>query len=145
MTANEKEADARVEQRISPEQALYARVLEWSMRTALVLVLAGFVVYMLELLPARLPASELPNYWALPLHEFLQRTGGVTGWGWLAELRSGDYLVLGSMAVLTAVPFVCLAAVAPAYAGRRDWVYLGVTVALVGVLALAASGVFGTH
>ena len=145
MAVNERETTKQGEQRIAPEQALYARVLEWSMNGALGLVLAGFIVYMLELLPARLPASELPHYWSLSLPEFLLRTGAVRGWQWLAELRSGDYLVLGSMAVLTAVPLVCLVAVAPAYARGRDWAYFGVTMALIAVLVLAASGVFGAH
>jgi FtsH-binding integral membrane protein len=141
MDLNSRESDRAVKERVPPEQVRYARVLDWTMKSSLGLILAGFVIYMLELLPARLPASEMPRYWSLPLRDFVEQTSAVTGWKWIHALHAGEYLALGSMAVLTAIPIICLMAVAPRYAQSRDWAYLGITLALVGVLMVAASGV----
>jgi hypothetical protein len=134
---------ARDALRVSTEQARYARVLDWTMKISLAAIVCCFVAYTAGIAPARLPITELPDYWSLPLREFVGRAGAVTGWSWLALLHRGEYLLLGAMAMLTAVPLICILAIAPVYAARRDWAYLGITALLAGVLMLAACGLAG--
>lgn len=131
--------------RISSEQLRYARVLDVCMRAGLAILAATFAVYLGGLLPAEVTLDELPRLWALPVAEYLRATGAEPGWHWLTRLEKGDSLALGAIALLAGTSFPCLALLAVDYARRRDWTYLGVTISLILVLGLAASGVVRIH
>ncbi|OGA23017.1 MAG: hypothetical protein A3I02_16700 [Betaproteobacteria bacterium RIFCSPLOWO2_02_FULL_67_26] len=130
---------------ISPEQLLYARILDYGMKAGLAVLIAGFAAYLGGALPVQLPFEELPRLWALPVGDYLRDSGMPMGWGWLAMLDRGDVLALTGIVLLAGVSVPCLVVLAFAYAGRGDWAYFGIALALIGVLVLAASGVFGSH
>lgn len=129
----------------SPEQLLYARMLDFGMKAGLAVLIASFAAYIAGALPAQVPLEALPRLWALPVDDYLRESGMPTGWDWLAMLNRGDVLALTGIALLAGVSVPCLAALVPTYAGRGDWAYLGITLALIGVLLLAASGILGAH
>ena len=129
----------------SGEQLRYARVLEFGMKAGLAILAAGFAAYVAGVLPAQVPFDALPRLWGLPVGDYLRESGMPAGWAWLALLDRADALVLGGIALLAGVSVPCLVVLAPAYAQRGDRVYLAITLATVGVLALAASGVPGGH
>jgi hypothetical protein len=133
--------DVTAPDRAASERLHYARVLGAGTRIGLAVLAAGFLVYVLEGLAARVPLTELPAIWTMPASDYLHSTGMPGGWGWLALLNRGDVLPLMGIAILAAVPFVSLIALVPIYAARRDWIYLFIAVLQVAVLALAASGV----
>jgi hypothetical protein len=131
--------------RVSPEQLRYARVLDVCMKAALAFLAATFAVYLFGVLPPQVPLEALPRLWALPVADYLSATAAEPGWYWLTRLTHGDALALGAIAVVAGASFPCLALLAVDYARRRDWAYLGITVSLIVLLGLAASGVVRTH
>jgi len=65
---------------------LYARWLDVATRAGFAISLCAFLVYAGGLLPAYVPLEELPRYWSLPVHRFIEVTGAPQGWAWLGEL-----------------------------------------------------------
>lgn len=130
---------------MSGEQLLYARVLAVGVQLAFALLALGALAYFSGMLEPAVPPSELPRLWTLSASGFLNATGIPGGWGWISMLGRGDMLPLGGIALMAGISVPCLLALIPGYANRRDWVYLGITVALIGVLMLAGAGVFGAH
>jgi hypothetical protein len=130
---------------VSAEQLRYARVLDYGMKTGLILLIAGFTTYVSGLMPAQVPFEALPRLWTLPVGEYLGESGMPSGWAWLSLLASGDVLTVGGIALLAGVSLPCLLVLAPAYAGRRDTGYLAITLMLAGLLVLAASGALVSH
>jgi len=108
-------------------------------------LIVSFLAYVTGMLSPYLALDDLPRLWVLPAGEFLRQSGTEPGWGWLALLARGDMLAMGGVALLAGISIACLALMLPAYARRRDWSYLAITACLVGVLALAASGVIVPH
>ena len=129
----------------SLEQSRYARVLGWGMKLGLVALIAGFGAYLSGVLPVVVPLEALPRLWTLPVADYVRESGMVTGWGWIAMMGRGDTVTTVGIAILAGVSIPCLAALIPLYARARDWPYLVVTLALIGVLVLAASGVLVAH
>ncbi len=129
---------------VSPEQLRYARVLSVGMWTGLALLIATFAAYLAGALPVQAPFEDLPRLWSLPVGQYLHEIGLETGWAWLASGR-GDLLALSGIALLAGLSMPCLLLLVPAYARRGDRAHLVITLALVGVLALAAAGVFVSH
>jgi hypothetical protein len=129
----------------SPEQFRYARLLDWCMKTGLAVLIAGFVVYVSGVLPVLIPFEALPRLWTLPVADYVRESGMATGWGWLAMPGKGDVVITAGIAILAGASVPCLVALVPVYARAKDWPYLIVTVTLIGVLMLAASGVLVAH
>ena len=129
----------------SPEQLRYARFLGYGMKAGLAVLIAGFAAYLGGALPVQVPLEELPRLWALPVGDYLRESGMATGWGWVAMLGRGDVLALTGIVLLSGVSVPCLTLLVPAYAAAGDRAYLVITLLLIGVLVLAASGVLTTH
>jgi hypothetical protein len=133
----------------SEEQLLYAKILAWGTYTGLVILVVTFTLYILGTLTPSLPIQELPNYWTLSAHEyleavnqqFLHREHLVTGWRWVAVLNRGDYLNFLGIAFLALVTIVCYASIVPTLVRKRDWIYSGIAVMEILILVLAASGI----
>ncbi len=88
-------------------QNLYATVLEWITHLGLVILLGTFLLYMLGVFKSLIPLEELPQYWNLPLQEFLRQTGAPIGWGWLECLGKGDYLNFIGLALFAGATGIC--------------------------------------
>jgi hypothetical protein len=135
--------------RASDEQLLYARILAGGMYLGLGVLLATFLLYLTGIIGPAVPIQELPNYWTLPAHEyleainheFLHRDGIVVGWGWTAVLNRGDYLNFVGIALLALVTVVCYLGILPTLFRKGDWIYGTIAILEVVILALAASGI----
>ena len=130
------------EERMSEAQLMYARVLSVGVRLAFVLLAAGAAAYFSGALQPAIPVDALPRLWSLATRDFLHASGMPGGWGWVAMLDRGDILPLAGIAMLAGISVPCLAALVPGYIRARDWTYLAITLALIGTLVLAGSGVF---
>jgi hypothetical protein len=129
-----------------PEQQRYAELLVWGTRAGLLVLLAGFAAYVSGLLAPQVPLEQLPQLWALPLPEYLARTGAPTGWAWAGLLHRSDVLSLSGIALLAGCSVLCLLALVPLYARRGDKAFVAVCVADAAVVCLAASGLLtGGH
>jgi len=120
-------------------QLLFARWLDIGTRIALVLLVAGFAVYVSGLLTPHVPLSDLPGLWGLPLAQFVAATGAPTGWGWLAFSGRGDYFNFFSIVLLTSIVAAAYLRVLPLLA-RRERAFFWIAVVEIAVLAAAASG-----
>ena len=127
-------------------QLRYARLLDWGTRIGLVALLFSFVIYNTGMFPSHVPRHRLPELWGEPVARYLELTGAPTGWQWVAMLQHGDVLGFVGIAVLAGCSAVCLLSLLPLYLQRRDRAYLGLCLAQVAVLLVAAAGVLsGGH
>lgn len=126
---------------ISIEQQRYATWLSWGARSGLAILVVTFLAYVLGWLPARIPLEQMPNVWSLSTHEYLQQTGAPTGWSWLTLIGQGDFAGLLGIAWLSGCSLLCLLAVMPIYAKRKDWVFVTLCAIALLVQLLAASGI----
>lgn len=123
-------------------QRLYARWLDAGAKTAFVVSLAAFIVYVTGVLPPLVPLEALPRLWTFSVDTYLQRTGAPSGWGWLPFFDRGDYLNLACLALLSTVTLVCYLRVVPALLREGGRLEAAIAAAQVAVLVAAASGVF---
>ena len=119
----------------------YARWLAIGARFGFAALVASFLVYLTQWIPASIAPAELPRYWSLPVAEYLAATGAPTGWQWVARLPQSDVLNFVGVAILGVTSIACYLRTAAAYAKERDWLYAGIGVAQITVLAVAASGI----
>lgn len=138
------EALGRVEQ--PEEQLRYATLLEWSTRLGLLVLMLSFAAYVSGVSPSFVPMERLPALWSLPVAQYLAETGTPTGWGWVALIRHGDVQGLAGIVILAGCSVLCLLALVPVYAARRERAFVAVCLAEVAVVVLAASGLLsGGH
>jgi len=123
------------------EQMRYARLLDLTSKVGFAALVGGFAAYALGWLDAYVPVADLPQLWVLPLADYLARTQTPTGWAWLAHLHRADFAALLGIAMLAGCSLVCLLAIVPLYARRRDHTYVAICLLQVLVLLLAASGI----
>ena len=124
-------------------QLRYARLLDWGTRIGLALLLASFAVYVSGVLPSQVPLQRLPELWNQPVARYLALTGAPTGWQWATLLQHGDVLGFVGIALLAGCSGVCLLSLLPLYRRRGDRAYLGLCLAQMAVLLVAAAGLFG--
>ena len=124
-------------------QLRYARLLDWGTRIGLAALVISFVIYNAGMLPSQVPRHRLPELWGEPVARYLELTGAPTGWQWVTMLQHGDVLGFVGIAVLAGCSGVCLLSLLPLYRRRGDRAYLGLCLAQMAVLLVAAAGVFG--
>jgi hypothetical protein len=122
------------------EQHRYAALLDWGTRLGFLVLVASFAAYVTGIADARVVPQSLPQLWTQPVDRYLELTGSPTGWGWLTQLHLGDMAGLLGIAILAGCSLPCLLALVPLYWRRGDRVFVGICLAQVLVLALAASG-----
>jgi hypothetical protein len=123
-------------------QRLYARWLDAGAKTAFIIALGAFALYVGRVLAPFVPLEALPRLWGLPVGEFLRRTGAPSGWSWLPLFDRADYLNLACLALLACVSLVCYLRLLLAFVRRGDRLETAIAAAQVLVLAAAASGLF---
>lgn len=125
------------------EQLRYAKLLHWSTLAGFVSLIASFFLYVFQILPSKVPLQALPGLWNQSADDYLRLTRMPTGWHWLTELSDGHLANFLGIAILCGCSIVCILAVIPIYARRRDKLYFFICAAEIAVLILAASGILG--
>lgn len=123
------------------EQLVYAGWLDIGMKMGFVLLLGTFVAYMLGLAAPHVPVADLPQYWTMPVKDYLKAANVHTGWSWLALIGKGDFMNFLGIAFLSAVTMACFARIVPILFRNGDKVYGTIAVIEILVLVLAASGI----
>lgn len=123
------------------ERTAYANTLNLGVKTGLAVLVISFLIYISGALTPIVPFSELSGRWGLPVHEFIEKTGSPSGWGWVWKLNRGDALNFFAVAWLSTVTIVCYLRIIPILIRKGDTIYLIIAVLEVAVLVLAASGV----
>ncbi|MDD3618010.1 MAG: hypothetical protein RBR09_08740 [Desulfobulbaceae bacterium] len=136
----------------TPEQVLYAKILEKGMYLGLVLLFVTFALYVFGIMKPAVPLNEIAAYWNQDVHSylvaintnFLQLDNLPTGWSWLGLINRGDFVNFIPIAILSGVTILCYIAIVPGLFKRGDKAYAIMAVAEVLILTLAASGLLTT-
>ena len=128
----------------SPEQRLYAKVLEKGMYFGLLLLIITFVIYAFNIMKPFLPKAELSQYWTHNVSEYLHMANVKAGWSWVGMLGYGDFLNFIPIAILAGVTVVCFLAIAPTLWRNDDKVYAVFAILEAVILSVAASGILGS-
>lgn len=137
--------------RVDDAQQRYAFILQIGVDLGLLALLVTFALYVSGAIAPAVPLQELPNYWSLSVHEYLEAVNAehlhhdhlITGWTWVSMIGKGDYLNFVSIALLAGVTLVCFLGIIPVLLREGDHLYASMAILEVLVLALAASGVLG--
>ncbi len=128
----------------SPEQLLYAGILEKGMYLGLAILLITYILYVFGFISPFIPLNEVPNYWTLNVDEYLQKADIHAGWAWLGMLKYGDFLNFVGIAILALVTIVCYLSIIPGLLRSGDKVYALLALVEAIVLCVAASGILGS-
>ncbi|MEK6672483.1 MAG: hypothetical protein AABY42_03290 [Nitrospirota bacterium] len=123
------------------EQLAYAKILDTGMKLGLVMLVITFAIYLTGALTPHIPVNDLPKYWSLPVHKYLEVTHIPHGWGWLNMIGRGDFLNFIGIAFLAGVTILCYIRIIPILFRKKDAVFGVIAILEVLVLALAASGI----
>jgi len=123
------------------EQLAYAKLLDFGMKLGLLVLIITFIVYLSGILSPYIPVNDLPRYWGMSVHKYLEATGIHPGWTWLGMLGKGDFLNFVGIAFLAGVTILCYLRILPILFRKKDTVYGILAIVEVLVLVLAASGI----
>lgn len=123
------------------EQLAYAKLLDLGMKLGLLTLVVTFIIYVFGILTPHISVEQLPNYWNLPVKEYLKVTGIHTGWAWLNLVGEGDILNFIPIVFLAGVTILCYIRIIPILFRKKDTIYAVLAIVEVLVLVLAASGV----
>jgi len=71
----------------TPEQLLYARILEIGMYIGLLILFITFGLYTFGILDPYIPLDKISNYWSMNVHDYLEHAGIKAGWAWLGMIK----------------------------------------------------------
>ena len=126
--------------RASREQMAYAELLDLGMKAGLAGMIVCFLLYVSGIVPPHVPVEELPRYWSMPVHEYLDATKAPTDGSWLKLSVKGDYLNFLPVAFLATITIACYLRILPMLNAQGERIYSAIVVAEVAVLLLAVSG-----
>ena len=124
----------------SPEQLAYANLLDKGMKLGLLMLVISFIIYLTGILTPYIPVNDLPKYWGMSVHKYLEATGIHPGWTWLALVGKGDFLNFIGIAFLAGITVICYLRIIPILFRKKDIAYGVIAILEVLVLVLAASG-----
>jgi hypothetical protein len=125
----------------TPEQLLYAKILEKGMYIGLLILFITYALYVFGIMDPYIPLDKISNYWSMNVHDYLEHTGIKDGWAWLGMLKYGDFINFIGVALLAGVTIICYAAIVPTLLKSKDTVYAVLAVLEVIILSAAASGI----
>ena len=125
----------------SPEQVLYARILEIGMYLGLLVLFVTFGLYAFGIVDPYIPLDKISNYWSMNVNDYLEQAEIKAGWAWLGMLKYGDFINFIGVAMLAGVTIICYAAIVPTLLKNNDKVYAILAVLEVIILSAAASGI----
>lgn len=128
----------------SPEQLLYANILNKGMLVGLIILLITFSLYVFGIVSPYVPLDKLSNYWGLGVNDYLHELNIPTGWAWLGMLGYSDFLNFIGIAFLAGVSIICYIAIIPTLLKNDDKIFAVIAILEVIVLTAAASGIFGS-
>jgi hypothetical protein len=125
----------------TPEQLLYARILERGMYLGLLILFITYALYVFGIMDPYIPLDKISDYWSMNVHDYLEHAEIKNGWAWLGMLKYGDFINFIGIALLAGVTIICYAAIIPTLLKSKDTVYAVLAVIEVIILSAAASGI----
>ncbi|MBF0286740.1 MAG: hypothetical protein HQM14_02905 [SAR324 cluster bacterium] len=117
----------------------YAMLLKRISNLGLVLLFLTFGLYIFGVLEPLIPLEKLPQYWNLPLNEYIEQSGAPIGWGWLNHLGNGDYLSFIGLILLAAVDGICYVFLFIFFTKKKKRLYMALVSVELFLILLSAS------
>jgi hypothetical protein len=127
----------------SPEQLLYAKILEKGMFFGLLILLITFAIYAFGIVKPYIPRGDVSLYWTHSVSEYLHMANVEPGWAWLGMLRFGDFLNFIPIAILAGTTVICYLSIVPTLWRNNDKAYAVFALLEAVILSVAASGILG--
>jgi len=137
-----KQNDVLTNVEVSPEQNRYADILLVCSWVGIVVMVITFILYMAGLFHPLVKPSDMPLYWGLNVHKYLEVTHSPSGWSWLVLINHSDYLNLVGLAFLGIVSVLGYISLLINYLHKKDLPYIIMVALEIIVIASAASGIF---
>ncbi len=125
----------------TPEQLLYAKILERGMYLGLLVLFVTFGLYAFGIVDPYIPLDKISDYWSMNVNDYLEHAEIKAGWAWLGMVKYGDFINFIGVAILAGVTIFCYAAIVPTLLKNNDKVYAILAVLEVIILSAAASGI----
>jgi hypothetical protein len=125
----------------TPEQILYAGILEKGMYLGLLILFITYALYVFGIMDPYIPLDKISDYWSMNVHDYLEHAEIKNGWAWLGMLKYGDFINFIGIALLAGVTIMCYAAIVPTLLKNKDTVYAILALIEVIILSAAASGI----
>ncbi len=140
MTQDHDKAD----QRASKEQIIYANILVIGVWVGIALMFITYFIYLTGIIPSHVEMSTIAELWGTGVDEYLELTHSPHGWGWVKLLHKGDFLNYVGFVLLALMTIVCYIVLLKGYLTKKNFLYAGIAFLEILVLAVAASGIFGS-
>lgn len=127
----------------TPEQVLYAKILEWGMYIGLAILFITFTIYAFGIMDPYIPLNKISRYWTMNVRDYLEHAKIQEGWAWVGMLKYGDFINFLGIAILAGVTIFCYAAIVPTLLKSHDTVFAILAILEVIILTVAASGMLG--
>ncbi len=128
----------------TPEQILYAGVLEKGMYIGLAILFITYIIYIFGILDPFIALDKISHYWSMNVDDYLHEADIHAGWAWLGMIKYGDFLNFIGVAILAGVTIICYLSIVPTLLKNNDKVYAVLALLEAVILAAAASGLLGT-
>ncbi|MHB8789000.1 MAG: DUF1634 domain-containing protein [Desulfobulbaceae bacterium] len=153
-----------IKKEATPEQLLYANILEKGMLVGLGLMFITFSLYVFGIMKPVVPVDEIASYWSMPVtnhaakeghaavggylqainDNFLHQENLPNGWAWLKLIKYGDFLNFIPIVILSGVTILCYIVIIPGLFARKDTAMGVIAILTALILILAASGILKT-
>ncbi len=104
---------------IDQVQLVYASVLDVVSHIGMALIAAGFLIYVLKLLPLTVSIEDVAAHWHMRAADMNRILTVPSGWSWVQDPLHGDVLSYFSVVFLSMAAMICLVAVIPVFLARR--------------------------
>ena len=84
----------------TPEQILYAKLLEKGMYIGLLILLITFGLYAFGVMDPYIPLNKISKYWTMNVNDYLHHANIKAGWAWVGMLKYGDFVNFIGIAIL---------------------------------------------
>jgi hypothetical protein len=125
----------------SPEQIIYAKILEKGMYLGLLILFITFGLYAFGILDPYIPLDKISEYWSYNVNDYLHHAEIKAGWAWLGMVKYGDFINFIGISLLAGVTIFCYVAIIPTLLKNKDIVYAIIAILEVIILGAAASGI----
>lgn len=123
------------------EQLIYANILDKGMEVGMFVLVITFILYVFGIITPWVPINDLPKYWGLSVHEYLEASKINSGWSWLGMLGKSDFLNFIGISFLAGTTIICYIGVVPVFFKKKDIVFFILSLLEIFVLILAASDI----
>ncbi|ACD89145.1 conserved hypothetical protein [Chlorobium limicola DSM 245] len=126
---------------IDKVQLVYASVLDVVSHIGMALIAAGFLIYVLKLLPLTVSIEDVAAHWQMRAADMNRILTVPSGWSWVQDPLHGDVLSYFSIVFLSMAAMICLVSVIPVFLGEKNRTYALIALLQVMVLAAAVVGI----